>query len=170
MHSWARLLKQPFLITVNRLPTKENYYFRLQKANVSLPFETNKRNCRFPLVPFCVCMVMWGCMCGCVCTFFIYIYFNYNFEINIYMLPFQTENGNPANFHNLFTVCSSCRWKFVVCLFVDEEINGSYRFAYRDISLFFLSSRRHVLRFSKIIEQREKKDSHQGEKTANPED
>jgi hypothetical protein len=27
-----------------------------------------------------------------------------------------------------FTVCSSCRRKFVVCPFVDEETNGSYPF------------------------------------------
>jgi hypothetical protein len=26
--------------------------------------------------------------------------------------------------HNLFTVCSSCKQKFVVCQFVDEETNG----------------------------------------------
>jgi hypothetical protein len=29
----------------------------------------------------------------------------------------------------LFTVCSSCKPKFVVCPFVDEETNGSYPFA-----------------------------------------
>ncbi len=34
-------------------------------------------------------------------------------------------------FNNLFTVCSLCNWKFVVCPFVDEETNGSYPFAYR---------------------------------------
>jgi hypothetical protein len=31
-------------------------------------------------------------------------------------------------FLNPFTVCSSCRWKFFVCLFVDKETNGSYPF------------------------------------------
>jgi hypothetical protein len=30
---------------------------------------------------------------------------------------------------NLFTVYSSCKRKFVVCPFVDEETNGSYPFA-----------------------------------------
>jgi hypothetical protein len=30
---------------------------------------------------------------------------------------------------NPFTVCSSCKQKFAVCLFVDEETNGSYLFA-----------------------------------------
>jgi hypothetical protein len=32
-------------------------------------------------------------------------------------------------FLNSFTVCPSCKRKFVVCLFVDEETNGSYQFA-----------------------------------------
>jgi hypothetical protein len=41
----------------------------------------------------------------------------------------QMENGSPAIFLNLFTVCSSCKWKFVVCPFVDEETKGSNPFA-----------------------------------------
>ncbi len=28
-----------------------------------------------------------------------------------------------------FTVCSSCKWKFVICPFVYEETNGSYLFS-----------------------------------------
>ncbi len=35
----------------------------------------------------------------------------------------------PAIFINPFTVCTPCKRKFVVCLFVDEETNGSYPFA-----------------------------------------
>ncbi len=31
-------------------------------------------------------------------------------------------------FLNPFTVCSSCKRKFVICLFVDKETNGSYPF------------------------------------------
>jgi hypothetical protein len=34
-----------------------------------------------------------------------------------------------AIFLNPFTVCSSCKRKFVVCPFVDEETNGSFPFA-----------------------------------------
>jgi hypothetical protein len=45
------------------------------------------------------------------------------------MLPFQTETEAQAIFLNLFAVCSSCRRKFVVCLFVYEETHGSYPFA-----------------------------------------
>jgi hypothetical protein len=44
-------------------------------------------------------------------------------------LKYQTENGNPCDFLNLFTICSSCKRKFVVCPFVDEETNESYPFA-----------------------------------------
>ncbi len=46
------------------------------------------------------------------------------------MLPLQTESGSPGKFYlNMFIICSSCKWKFVVCLFLDEETNGSYPFA-----------------------------------------
>ncbi len=44
------------------------------------------------------------------------------------MLLFQTENGRPGVFLS-FTVCSSCKGKFVLCLFVSEETNGFYLFA-----------------------------------------
>jgi hypothetical protein len=40
----------------------------------------------------------------------------------------ESKNGSPGDFLNLFTVCSLCKRKFVVCLFVDEEANGSYPF------------------------------------------
>jgi hypothetical protein len=50
-------------------------------------------------------------------------------NINIIILPFQTEA--QAIFLDPFIVCSSCKWKFVVRQFVDEETNGSYLFANR---------------------------------------
>jgi hypothetical protein len=34
-----------------------------------------------------------------------------------------------AVFLNSFTICSPCKWKFVVCLFVYKETNGSYLIA-----------------------------------------
>ncbi len=44
-------------------------------------------------------------------------------------LPRQIENGRPGKLLlNPCTVCSWCKWKFVVC-FVDRETNGSYLFA-----------------------------------------
>jgi hypothetical protein len=30
---------------------------------------------------------------------------------------------------NPFTVCSSCKWKFIVCPFIDKDRKGSYLFA-----------------------------------------
>ncbi len=39
------------------------------------------------------------------------------------------ENGSPGDFPLLFTVCSQCKRKFVVCQFVDEETSGNYPFA-----------------------------------------
>ncbi len=30
---------------------------------------------------------------------------------------------------NLYTVCSSCKWKFFICPFVDKETNGSFLLA-----------------------------------------
>jgi hypothetical protein len=47
----------------------------------------------------------------------------------IYMLLFQTESEAQVIFLNPFTICPSCKRKFVVCSFVDEEKNGSYPFA-----------------------------------------
>jgi hypothetical protein len=45
------------------------------------------------------------------------------------VLQEKTENGSPGDFLNPFVVCSLCKRKFVVCLFVDEETKGSYPFA-----------------------------------------
>jgi hypothetical protein len=44
----------------------------------------------------------------------------------------QTEKGKikaQVIFLNTFTVCSSRKKKFVACVFVDKETNGSYPFA-----------------------------------------
>ncbi len=41
----------------------------------------------------------------------------------------KTEKGSPSDFLNSFTICTSCKRKFVVCQLVDEETNGSYPFA-----------------------------------------
>jgi hypothetical protein len=44
-------------------------------------------------------------------------------------IKWKMENGSRGDFLNPFTVCSSCKRKFVVCPFVDEETSGSYPFA-----------------------------------------
>ncbi len=45
------------------------------------------------------------------------------------MLPLKWKMEAQAIFLNLFTVCSSCKWKIIICPFVDKEIKGSYLFA-----------------------------------------
>jgi hypothetical protein len=52
------------------------------------------------------------------------------------MLPFYKKKKlqkmeDQVIFLNLFTVCSSCKQKFVVCQLVDEESNENYPFANR---------------------------------------
>jgi hypothetical protein len=50
----------------------------------------------------------------------------------IYMLLFQMESRSPGDFFlNPFTVYSPCKWKFVICPFVEKETKGSYPFANR---------------------------------------
>ncbi len=53
-----------------------------------------------------------------------YIYLS----IYIYCLCcyFKQKTDGREIFLNPFTVCSSCKWKFVICPFVSEETNGSY--------------------------------------------
>jgi hypothetical protein len=43
----------------------------------------------------------------------------------------ETSHGRQKTeaqviFRNLLIVCSSCKQKFIICTFVDEETNGSY--------------------------------------------
>jgi hypothetical protein len=41
----------------------------------------------------------------------------------------NTVMEGQAFFLNPFTICSSCKQRFLVCPFADEETNGSYPFA-----------------------------------------
>ncbi len=59
----------------------------------------------------------------------IHIYIYKYIHAYICILPFQMENRSQTIFFNPFTVCSVCKWKFVICPFVDKETNGSYSFA-----------------------------------------
>ncbi len=49
------------------------------------------------------------------------------------MLPFynkvKRKTEDQVIFLKLFTVCSSCKRKLVVCLFVNKETKGNYLFA-----------------------------------------
>jgi hypothetical protein len=53
-------------------------------------------------------------------------------EILMFYTKTLTENRKqkPRQFFlNPITVCLSCKRKFVICLFIDEETKGSYPFA-----------------------------------------
>jgi hypothetical protein len=66
----------------------------------------------------CVCV-----MGVCVCVFiFIFI-------VIFICCRFKQKTEVQVIFLSPFTICSSCKRKYVVCLFVDEETNGSYPFA-----------------------------------------
>ncbi len=102
------MLKQQSSITIYPLPTKENKFrrFHLQQTNESLPFT------------FSVCSKQTE-----VAAFhefrFLYTY--------VYICcRFKMKREAQAIFFNLFTVWSSCKGKFVICPFVDEETKGSY--------------------------------------------
>ncbi len=130
-HRRARLLKQQSSITIYRFPTKE------KKLPLLFPFVANrsfsvsvfrlqqtKKSCRFLLVPF---------------TEYLYIFCRFNIYIYIYLYENRTDGKRQllyvcciwemeaqVVFLNPFSICSSCKRKFVVCPFVDEETNGSY--------------------------------------------
>ncbi len=81
-----------------------------------------------------------ACVCVCVCEYvyiWIYIYIKFIFVfvfIFIFILYAALSNWRwkteaQAIVLNPFTICSSYKWKFVICTFVDEETNGSYPFA-----------------------------------------
>ncbi len=82
------------------------------------------------------------------CFFIIYMYISYNFYIycihkltyNKYTVccGFQWKTEAKAIFLNSFTGCSQCKHKFLICLLVDEETNGSYPFAtdLMDLSIY----------------------------------
>jgi hypothetical protein len=52
-------------------------------------------------------------------------------EIESLMKKIKQETEAQAISLNLFTICSSCKQKFVVCPFADEENNRRCLFAYK---------------------------------------
>jgi hypothetical protein len=60
---------------------------------------------------------------------YLYIYIYMSISICVICCNFKRKTKAQAIFSNLFTVCSSGKQKFVICLFVYEETNGSYPFA-----------------------------------------
>jgi hypothetical protein len=108
------------MITIYRWSTKKNkllfsisiFSKQMEGCRFSFLFSANKG--RFLLVPF-----------------FIYIYIMKWNYIYIYAAISNRKQRKETHviFHNPFAVCSSCKLKFVVCPFVDEDTNVSYPFA-----------------------------------------
>ncbi len=88
---------------------KTNFCFLFSICSIKWKFAiaTNKLNCHFPLVPFTVHFI-----------------FTENGTTNMYILPFQTENGSPGYFPfiRLLYICSSCKTE-VCCLSVCWQSN-----------------------------------------------
>jgi hypothetical protein len=123
-----RLRKQQLLITVYRWrPRKTNLCFLFSSASnkgklaISI-FRSQQRNASnsFPRVPFSIDIHI------------LKNYFQYTFNIYIFgqqnytyiyatVLNRKQKMEAQAVFLYLFIVCSSCKWKFVICLFVDEK-------------------------------------------------
>ncbi len=61
---------------------------------------------------------------------YIFIYTYIHIRIHIHYIHiychFKRKTEPQAFFLNLFSVCSSYKRKFFICLFVDKETNGSY--------------------------------------------
>ncbi len=108
-HRWARLLTQQTSITIYRLPNKENKLSlsifvcskQIEVCRFGFPFAANKLKVLFSISSL----------------FCIYIYI---------CCSFKRKMKAQVIFHNPFTICSSCKWTFVVCPYVDEEKHESY--------------------------------------------
>ncbi len=62
---------------------------------------------------------------------YVYIYTVYLYIFIYICCCFKRKTEVQAIFLNPFTMCSSCKWKFVICPFANEEKNRSYPFASR---------------------------------------
>ncbi len=66
----------------------------------------------------------------------------------IYIYIYLRKTEAQAIFLNPFTVCSSCKRKFAVCLFVDEETNGSLQ---RDLPINGINNVSFILPQSVVV-------------------
>jgi hypothetical protein len=126
------------------------FVYRLQQTN---------GNCRFPFFPFfceCeyVCMFIYAYYIRIYTympvhtntymkngtnrngNFYLYIcIYLYLYVYHIYIYGYgavskeKRKTEARAIFINPCTICSSCKWKFIVCPSVDKDTNGSYPFA-----------------------------------------
>ncbi len=116
---WTCLLKQQTSITVYRLWTKEN------QLQISIcRKQTEVCRFRFPKMPFSVSSIFCQCVSVRTGTYsYLYLYLYFYLYAAVSNGKWKTEA--QATFLNPLTICSSCKRKFVVCPFVDEETNFS---------------------------------------------
>jgi hypothetical protein len=126
LHRWASLLTQQTSFTIYRLLTKENKLpFSICRkqwddCRFHFTFPSNKRKLPFP-ISFVFCLYLY---IETAAYRFIYV------SIIIYICyRFKWKTEVQGIFLTLFTICSSCKWKFVFCRFVYEETNRGYPFA-----------------------------------------
>ncbi len=86
--------------------------------------QTSVFHFRFPF-PFSAYIYIYWNISIYICCHFKYWFGKRNY---IYKLPFRRKMEDQAISLNLYTNCTSCKRKFVICPFVDKEILGSYTF------------------------------------------
>ncbi len=105
-HPWAHSRNQQTVITVYRLPSKEN----------KLSFSVSSIFCIYTVYRYIYCIFIFA-------STYLYLY------IYRTCCCFKRKMEAQAIFLDPFIVCSSCKWKLVVCPFIYVETNRSYPFA-----------------------------------------
>jgi hypothetical protein len=127
---------------VYRLPTRENRFpFTKNKRRPAISFfrlQQTNGSCPFPLVLFSVYIYIFIYIYTYLYLYLyleLYLYIYIYTYIYIYIYIYCRFNRNQKTeaqaifFLNPFTIFSSCKQKFVVCLFVYKETYGDYPFA-----------------------------------------
>jgi hypothetical protein len=85
MHRWARFLKQQTLITIYRLPTKENKLLFSVNIYIYIEIET----AAYIQIYLSISIYLY---------MYLHLYRYILLYLHIYMLPFQMKNGSPVDF------------------------------------------------------------------------
>ncbi len=97
---------------------------RREVCHFHFPFAANKWKLPFSMSSICRIYRV-------ISIYIYYLYKKHNYINICCYFKRKIENRSPGNFLYPFTICSSCKRKFVVYPFVDKEANGRYSFANR---------------------------------------